>query len=69
MSAWQRPPVSVTAGVGVERSAAGLTRYMAVAQVRLLFPGLPMPPLAWTFGLSLAMSDNGESWTVTAEVC
>jgi hypothetical protein len=67
MSAWQRPPVSVAAGLGVERSAAGLTRYMAIAQLRLLLPGLRLP-LAVSFGLSLALSDNGDSWTVTAEV-
>ncbi|MGI5246541.1 hypothetical protein [Dactylosporangium sp. CA-139066] len=68
MSTWQRPPVSIAAGLGVERSAPGLTRYMAIAQVRLLFPGLRLP-LAVSFGLSLALSDDGESWTVTAEVC
>ncbi|GAA4243438.1 hypothetical protein [Dactylosporangium darangshiense] len=67
MTTWQRPPVSVSAGVGVERSSAGLTRYMAVAQVRFLLPGLRLP-LAVTVGLSLALTDGGESWTATAEV-
>jgi hypothetical protein len=68
MHTWQRPPVSVAAGLGVERSPGGPTRYLAVAQLRLLLPGLAVP-LAVTFGLSVALTAGGESWTVTAEVC